>query len=496
MSIVSKFIREQERYSKNQLRDMLEYDDHGVEKFIKNLKSFGILKTVKNKPEQKEMSELLDDDIEITDEHADNSEVLYVFDYVGIVTVINRVLKIYPKYILTDKEPLNKMKQVLKVIEKYQKHENQTINLFNGSSENRSFNILSIILYFLEDYYSYGLYTNSDEVLELNGEGDVLWDRTIDECLAIINEGRPYYVDLVTRYSTEDDMDFFKRLHACILTDCSEQLNGTGISELFELELVYLTDEKIDDLGDKEYILNRISNELNIQYNTRKQILLKTMYAYVSQIKKVSEEDFGISMIGTGAFHVVWEKVCADVFDSKLETEIGKIKMHSELASGYNKKTKLIDLIEKPKWENKDVSKEANETLKPDLINISDIDGVDCFIILDAKYYLLQLERELPLRGNPGVGDLVKQYMYQLAYDKFIKDHNIGIVRNFFLMPTDSDEIISKGNARIDMLSNLITQSERKLENIKIRLLPAEKVYRCYLNGLKINPEKLMLNKE
>jgi hypothetical protein len=63
-------------------------------------------------------------------------------------------------------------------------------------------------------------------------------------------------------------------------------------------------------------------------------------------------------------------------------------------------------------------------------------------------------------------------------------------------MPTDSDEIISKGNARIDMLSNLITQSERKLENIKIRLLPAEKVYRCYLNGLKINPEKLMLNKE
>ena len=49
MKIVSSFVREQQRYSKNQLRSRFSFDDEGVEKFIKNLKSYGILKTVANR---------------------------------------------------------------------------------------------------------------------------------------------------------------------------------------------------------------------------------------------------------------------------------------------------------------------------------------------------------------------------------------------------------------------------------------------------------------
>lgn len=46
---------------------------------------------------------------------------------------------------------------------------------------------------------------------------------------------------------------------------------------------VDLTDEELDDFGDKEYILYRIENELNTQFNTRKQLVLKTMYAYIDR---------------------------------------------------------------------------------------------------------------------------------------------------------------------------------------------------------------------
>lgn len=39
-------------------------DESAVEHFIKNLKAFGVLKSVKNNEDQLEMSDLVDDDIE------------------------------------------------------------------------------------------------------------------------------------------------------------------------------------------------------------------------------------------------------------------------------------------------------------------------------------------------------------------------------------------------------------------------------------------------
>ncbi len=70
MEIISCFVREQQRYTKNQLRTRFSYDDVGVEKFIKNLKSYGILKTVANTAEQKELTNLVDEDVQVMDENA------------------------------------------------------------------------------------------------------------------------------------------------------------------------------------------------------------------------------------------------------------------------------------------------------------------------------------------------------------------------------------------------------------------------------------------
>ena len=48
MKIVSSFVREQKRYTKNELKNIFSFDDAGVEKFIKSLKAYGVLKSVKN----------------------------------------------------------------------------------------------------------------------------------------------------------------------------------------------------------------------------------------------------------------------------------------------------------------------------------------------------------------------------------------------------------------------------------------------------------------
>ena len=203
------------------------------------------------------------------------------------------------------------------------------------------------------------------------------------------------------------------------------------------------------------------------------------------------DENDGISMYGTTAYHVVWEKVCAEVFDNKLNTTLGQLKMATPLAEQYQEKTKrrekLIDIIEKPIWQGKDTEPKVADTLIPDLISIPCIDGKDWFIIFDAKYYNLQLEKGKLLRGNPGVEDVTKQYLYQLAYKDFIKVHHITEVRNCFLMPTEENNIVEKGVAKMPMLAAL------KLQNIQIRLIPATKLYDCYLSNTHMDIRKLNL---
>lgn len=484
MKLHSKYVREQKRYTKNDLKNIFSFDEAGVEKFIKSLKAYGVLKSVSNSTEQIEMSDLMDEDIEITDETAESGDCLYVFTYVGIITCGSRIVKVYPKYLLSKKdEPLDEMKQVIKVLERYSRSEKQIINVFNGDGENRSFNILAVILFLLNDYYEYGIYTNSEDIIEVNGEGEILWNKTIDESFALIEDNRPYYMELYTGKTIDDDMDYFKRLHECVITECSKQLQDAQLDTLFDMDTVVLSEETLMDFGDRDYILERIHKELNIQFNTHRQILLKTLYTYISQDRRMLEENDGISMYGTTAFHAVWEKVCAEVFDNKLNTTLGQLKMSVPLADEFHDKRKkaLIDIIEKPIWEGIDTTETAGDTLIPDLISMPNIDGVDYFYIFDAKYYNIQLEKGKTLRGNPGVGDVTKQYLYQLAYRDFIKAHNIATVKNCFLMPTEKDDIIKKGTAKMPMLEAL------GLENIQIRLMPAAKMYNGYLTQTKID---------
>lgn len=126
-------------------------------------------------------------------------------------------------------------------------------------------------------------------------------------------------------------------------------------------------------------------------------------------------------------------------------------------------------------------------TLIPDLITIAESDQGYDFIIFDAKYYNAKLEVNVQPKGQPGIESITKQYLYQLAYQKFIKDHNFSSVRNCFLLPTEVDHVIDKGEARMCILENL------GLQNIKVRLLPAALAYAHYLSGRKMDIDKLNL---
>lgn len=477
--MISKFLREQKRYTQKELCELLECSEEKVIFFIRKLKEFGVLKAVKASEPQREMSDLADEDIEIADIEIGEDEYLYVLTFVGIIVVAGRVMKCYPKYLLSTERPQQELHQILKVLEKYNSKE-EIIRMFNDSSESSSFNLLAVLLFLIQDYYENGVYSNTQDIIENNGMGEILWDKTINETFTLLSENRPYYIELQTKKRVNDDFDYFKRLHESILTRASRELEKADLLDIFDLTEIDLTDEELEDFGEKEYILYRIENELNTQFNTRKQLVLKTMYAYILQSGNLNDTDC-LSMFGTNSFNLVWEKVCADIMDNQLEKQLGMLKLPISLQPGYDRNCRLIDLIEKPYWSI--TGKTANDTLIPDLVAI---DG-ESFVIYDAKYYNAKLVPEKAPKGQPGIESVTKQYLYQLAYQKFIKDHGFKEVKNCFLMPTENTAIVPAGEVSMEMLSHL------GLQNIKIRFIPAGMAYEYYLSGRKMNTDLLEL---
>ena len=91
--MISRFLREQKRYTQKELWQILQCSEEKVVPLIRKLKEYGVLKAVKASDVQRNMSDLLDEDIEVADVEAGENEYLYVFTFVGVITVAGRVLK-------------------------------------------------------------------------------------------------------------------------------------------------------------------------------------------------------------------------------------------------------------------------------------------------------------------------------------------------------------------------------------------------------------------
>lgn len=478
--MISVFLREQKRYSQKELLEIFDCSEEQLDLIISKLKEFGILKIVRKSSPQLNMSDLVDECVEIIPVEAIGKDYYYVFLFVGILIVASRIIKCYPKYLCNVNNPIKELQVVCKVIEKYSSKE-QIIYMLNDYTGNSFFNLLAVLLFLMHDYFENGIYNNSKNIFETNGSGEVFWDKTINETFSILSNNRPYYIEIQTKKRVNNDFDYFKRLHECILTLISKELMEADLLSLFELTPIELTDECLTEFGDREYILYRLENELNIQFNTRKQLVLKGIYSYIKHGGQLDYRD-GFSFFGTNSFNLVWECVCSEILNNQLNMTLGQLRLPITLNKEYNLQTKLINLIEKPFWSI--INEEAKDTFTPDLITICN----NQFYIFDAKYYTPNFKPgELP-KGQPGIESISKQYLYQLAYKKFIDAHGFEGVKNCFLLPTEEDNIIDLGEVSMKMFSNL------GLENIRVRCIPASLAYDFYLSGKKLDINILKLN--
>lgn len=100
------------------------------------------------------------------------------------------------------------------------------------------------MLFLIRDYLSNGIYSNVQEIIEINGSTDYLWQKTVDETYPIIKNNRPYYTEIYTVRKDYNENDFIHRLHSWIITDCTLQLHEAGLSDIYNYPIIELTTDK------------------------------------------------------------------------------------------------------------------------------------------------------------------------------------------------------------------------------------------------------------
>lgn len=479
-------LKELERYTFTELKVMFKVNEEKLHKILNRLYDMKIVKKIMKGTSKSELEELLSvEDIDELDIFFE--ETIYLFKYVGLIVIEDKCLIIYPKYVFNYKEDIhnnfNVLKQLIKVIINFQ-FRNQKLGL-GDETEYDYFNVLSIGLEVINNFHEFGLYSNNRVFIEENGDGEVLWEKTINEKDMYLIDGTPIYLDTYTVNQLNDKQDYFRKLNIFVISDICEKYKK--ILNIIGIESIQLTSEIESSFGSKNYIIHKINQELSKQYVTYKQHILKTIRNYIDNNAKQKASD-KVLFVGTTNFNKIWEDVCKTILADKLDIQLKKINLPKELSNKYDGNNKLINIIERPIWEIKGIIYKA-KTLIPDIISIyKDKNEEFRFIIFDAKYYKIKLEKQ-KIQGQPGIESITKQYLYQLSYKRFLEEHGFkkNSIRNCFLLPTDGDNIGKLGVVRMSMLDEI------GLESIQIRLLPARKVYDLYLKNKKIDIEELDL---
>lgn len=489
MALVTRYVREGKLYTRDFLKKYFAFDnDSEFAVFLKQLKRYRVLKTIKGKNSKEEDESLLEEgDEDYVGEIDDNSSMKYLFRYVGLLTCKGRVVYVYPKYIepVGDSVPKKEMRQVINVLRKYNKARKDIIKEYTGKEGNGEINLLSLMIYFIQDFLDHGLYSNEEEITEINGSENYLWQKTIDETFPIIKNNRPYYTEIYTLRKVFNEDDFIRRLHAWIITDACQQMKETGLSDIYGYPYIEISSEIKKDFGDDQYISKQIEDELRLQFDDRRIMLLHAMNSYITLRGKMREGDEVMLLLGTRTFHVVWEEVCAKVFKSQRNEKLNYLGSRYTPVMDYivhnpaDGSKELIQLIQKPRWTMEGILREPKDTFVPDFLSFYSELGSYYYYILDAKYYCPELKGN-KISKNPGVEDVAKQYLYYLAYKRFLDDIHISFsdVKNYFLMPKETGDIEDAGYVEMELWQHV--RSIPRL--VRIKKLPADLMYEKYIS--------------
>lgn len=463
------FFKEGKPYKIEDLMNSFKLDYVKTRELIKNFLNSGVMRVSKSYSDL----EILLSDISVDNSNLDiEKDTFYFFKYVGAIQTTNDYcILIYPKYmsIASIKKDLtnnfDKFKQLMDVIDKYENKKLQNVAIASDIDDIDD-ELLGIKLSILKDYYEYGLYSKEREEIKLNGDGKVLWNQTINRSEAYIFNNVPFYLDVFTLENALEENDIVQLIQRAIITEISVDLDI--LLDILNFDKVHLSETSLEELGSIEMLLNILEIELNNQFVTVRQEAIKKMIAYLNNISNNS--DGNITLVGTRAFNMIWEDVCSEVYGNDLDKTFEELNLLVPDPEILNETLKSF--VEKPMWHVEHQTPfVCGSPLKLDVLSINSQN----INIYDAKYYNISFHDKKVL-GQPGINDITKQYLYELAFKKIINLNQL-IVENQFIMP--KDDFVEDGKVIAHV--NLEMFNSLGLQPIGIVLRDCQTMFNQYL---------------
>ncbi|KFI52737.1 LlaJI family restriction endonuclease [Bifidobacterium biavatii] len=431
----------------------------------------------------------------------------YQFRYVGVVAVHECVFAILPKYYapqsasahdITMQEAIPPLVDVLEAIERYAKDNQQDKILFNPVMENVEVeqNTMGLYRSLLEDYAEYGAYTNTRQLHEYNGDGEIDWTRTIARVAPVMQRHRPAYMEMITSRRTHEQSNVIARIQQAMVTEISNIVATTGMNAIFRLPLMRPSTESLADLGGVSYLISVIEKERSVQFETRKKMLLHNMLLYLSS--RSPAECTKVFAEGTGSFNLVWEGICKSVFaDDGADMPHPRWTYRTSRRLLWPSGNSVHDTVNGSQDE-KDAGDESDaqgtrldanvHTLIPDVV--TNVNDTECYI-LDAKYYVPRYRDadgngKGGIAGAPGISDIIKQYFYMMALQNR-NDHPRKVLGNAFIIPgrispgeRDTPFFLAqRGHVSLDFMKDV----QGNLHRIPMFEMNPEQAIRLYISG-------------
>lgn len=387
----------------------------------------------------------------------DSKNEQYYFQYVGLIGLKDgRILSVLPKCIsndiLNDKDECAQYtKNILNAIEKYNHKRFDDIFTYNLDieKEENNFNLFALYDFLIADYLEYGIYRETKEVYEENGDNEIDWEYTLEvETGYITKKKQPVYLKYYDITAIDNNNNLIQEVHKFLLNKASSYFQD--IPFFMDSKPILEFYCKIDiGVENQDRIIYLIEKVLRRTFNQRKIRLLNLLLLILR--KNLHSQQDGINLYGIMSFRSIWEDMCKVLFNN-LYLEDSKYK-------------KVIKKLTAPKYSLvKDLQgKKDGSPLIPDVVT----KYKDTFFVIDAKYYNISIQasdiddeitNDIEVKDNessqldklqgflPGTYDLLKQIIYMEAFLKEKEELEIDAqkVRNIFIIPSIEDRFIGK----------------------------------------------------
>lgn len=430
----------------------------------------------------------------------DGQAQTFKFTFVGLLQIGKYVIFSYPKYFkaysqnpdeIEDRGNNRRIKQILKAI----KREKDVLAEYEPwwQEKNGEENPFALKIWLIENFLKNGLYNRREQITAKNGNNEILWDKTISQEQEYLNSKKvPFYLNFITRKKESDTQNPVRRLHKIALNEIVEGWTKSHIADIFAPNVNIDTNEKRDQIGNITKISRVLKNELRAEYNTEKRILIRKLISYF-ELKNTTDEQ-NLQLFVTTHFNIVWEQICKKLFNDDKDLHSIIKEQRSKWTVNLQGKdpvvvTEVLDEIEETPDQNITQITKEKSGLIPDIVTTYNSD----IIILDAKYYAPHWPKNEsdPISSVPGVGDITKQHLYQLAYENHAMKNGLNNRKNAFIMPMpidreklqDSKVINYRGKVGVGFLQSVTDNSDQgKLSDIQVFELNPETAFDAYLS--------------